>query len=207
MDKILTISVAAYNMEKYIEQNLSSMVIPEIINDLEVFIIDDGGTDGAMEFPAHMYYTDIYLFTIPFAFLHSIQYLCWPVYCYRLDREGQSTAHTALARHVDTIMYLCEQLCVFYETQKKLQGDILVYVRHRVSAVYLYMIKALLYRGISKTTLQQLKGCEKKIQQMSQDIYLDAERQHRKMGLVLKWFRKTNYTAFWLLKLVPFVSR
>lgn len=45
MGKILTISVAAYNVEKYIEDTLNSLVIPEILDDLEVFIIDDGGND------------------------------------------------------------------------------------------------------------------------------------------------------------------
>ncbi|MBQ6360932.1 MAG: glycosyltransferase family 2 protein [Lachnospiraceae bacterium] len=49
MDKILTVSIAAYNMEKYIEDALESLVIPEIMDDIEIFVIDDGGTDGTME--------------------------------------------------------------------------------------------------------------------------------------------------------------
>lgn len=45
MSKILTISIAAYNVEKYIEDTLNSLLIPEILDDIEVFIIDDGGND------------------------------------------------------------------------------------------------------------------------------------------------------------------
>lgn len=48
MDKLLTISVAAYNVEAYIQQTLKSLAIPEILEWLEVFVIDDGGTDGTL---------------------------------------------------------------------------------------------------------------------------------------------------------------
>lgn len=48
MGKLLTISVAAYNVEQYIKDTLESLVIPEILDDLEVFIIDDGGSDNTL---------------------------------------------------------------------------------------------------------------------------------------------------------------
>ena len=47
--KVLTISIAAYNVEKYIEHTLESLIVPEIINKLEIFIIDDGSKDGTLE--------------------------------------------------------------------------------------------------------------------------------------------------------------
>lgn len=49
MDKILTISIAAYNVEKYIRQALDSLVVPEIMEKLEVFVVDDGGTDSTLK--------------------------------------------------------------------------------------------------------------------------------------------------------------
>ena len=50
MDKLLTISIAAYNVEKYIEQALDSILVnPGISDDLksriEVIVINDGSTD------------------------------------------------------------------------------------------------------------------------------------------------------------------
>lgn len=45
MSKVLTVSVAAYNVEKYLEQTLSSMNDKRFINDIEVLIIDDGSKD------------------------------------------------------------------------------------------------------------------------------------------------------------------
>ncbi len=48
MIKLLTVSVAAYNMEKYLRRTLESLALPDIVRRLEVFVIDDGGTDGSM---------------------------------------------------------------------------------------------------------------------------------------------------------------
>lgn len=45
MEKILTISIAAYNAETYIKNTLESLEKSSYLDALEVFIIDDGGTD------------------------------------------------------------------------------------------------------------------------------------------------------------------
>ena len=49
MDKILTISVAAYNVEKYIEKLLDSIIAADVNDRIEVFVINDGGTDRTLE--------------------------------------------------------------------------------------------------------------------------------------------------------------
>lgn len=49
MDKILTISIAAYNVESLIENTLNSIANCKSLEDLEVLVVDDGGTDGTME--------------------------------------------------------------------------------------------------------------------------------------------------------------
>lgn len=47
--KVLTISIAAYNVEKYLEKCLSSFVIEEVLDDIEVLIIDDGSKDNTAQ--------------------------------------------------------------------------------------------------------------------------------------------------------------
>lgn len=49
MKKILTVSIAAYNVEKYIEECLIPFYNEKIVDALEIFIIDDGGTDNTMK--------------------------------------------------------------------------------------------------------------------------------------------------------------
>ena len=45
-EKILTISIAAYNVEQYIEKALNSILDERIIDDIEILVVDDGGTDN-----------------------------------------------------------------------------------------------------------------------------------------------------------------
>lgn len=45
MEKLLTVSIAAYNVEKFIRQTLDSCIVPEIMDVLEVLVIDDGAKD------------------------------------------------------------------------------------------------------------------------------------------------------------------
>ena len=48
-EKILTVSVAAYNVENTIEETLDSLVVPGILDKLEVFVVDDGGIDDTLK--------------------------------------------------------------------------------------------------------------------------------------------------------------
>ena len=47
-EKLLTISVAAYNVEEYLENALNHIELQEWLDRLEVFIIDDGGSDNSL---------------------------------------------------------------------------------------------------------------------------------------------------------------
>ncbi len=45
-DKILTISIAAYNVENYLKNTLDSLMVSSVFDKLEVLVIDDGSTDN-----------------------------------------------------------------------------------------------------------------------------------------------------------------
>ena len=47
MDKVLTVIVPVYNMEKYIRQCLESLVIGEVLDRIEVMVVLDGSKDGS----------------------------------------------------------------------------------------------------------------------------------------------------------------
>lgn len=49
MDKLLTVVIPAYNIEKYVEQCLESFVQPRILKAIEVLIINDGSSDRTVE--------------------------------------------------------------------------------------------------------------------------------------------------------------
>jgi len=45
MNKILTISIASYNIEKFINNTLGSFVIKDLLEDIEVIVVNDGSKD------------------------------------------------------------------------------------------------------------------------------------------------------------------
>lgn len=47
MSKILTITIPTYNVEKYLNQCLDSFIIPELLEQLEVLIVNDGSSDSS----------------------------------------------------------------------------------------------------------------------------------------------------------------
>lgn len=48
-NKLLTIAVAAYQVEAYLEQTLHSLLLPEALEEIEVLVVDDGSTDRTTE--------------------------------------------------------------------------------------------------------------------------------------------------------------
>lgn len=58
MEKLLTISVAAYNAEKWLNRCLDSFLITDIVDNLDVIIVNDGSKDKTAEVAA--YYVNRY---------------------------------------------------------------------------------------------------------------------------------------------------
>ena len=48
-EKILTVVVPVYNTEKYMKRCLDSVLIDEVLDDVEILIVNDGSTDNSME--------------------------------------------------------------------------------------------------------------------------------------------------------------
>lgn len=49
MDKVLTVTVPSYNVEKFLNQTLESFVDSCILNDVEILVVDDGSKDKTIE--------------------------------------------------------------------------------------------------------------------------------------------------------------
>ena len=47
--KLLTITIPVYNTEKYIKRCLDSLLVKEIIDELEIILVNDGSTDNSIE--------------------------------------------------------------------------------------------------------------------------------------------------------------
>ena len=53
MNKTITVSVAAYNVEKFMDEALSSLTCPEILDDIEIIIVNDGSKDSTVDIAKH----------------------------------------------------------------------------------------------------------------------------------------------------------
>lgn len=49
MDKILSVCVPSYNMEKYLRRNLDSFIASSCFEDLEVIVVNDGSNDATLQ--------------------------------------------------------------------------------------------------------------------------------------------------------------
>lgn len=58
MIKILTVVIPAYNVEKYIDKTINTLIIPDILDDIEILIINDGSFDTTKE--KAMIYENLY---------------------------------------------------------------------------------------------------------------------------------------------------
>lgn len=321
--KILTISIAAYNMESYIRHTLDSLVSDRVINDLEIFVVDDGGSDSTLkiaqeyaarypdsiipvhkenggygttvnysiaratgkyfklldgddwfdaygleklilllreaeedvivntyyvgadenelrlverfvhedrpitkvteigkrsmdmwslayktkllknaglQLPAHMLYTDRIFSTVPFANADSIRFYNFPVYCYRIGRDGQSVGRNARIKHKEDTLQVSRILCGFYEKHKNCVGA--EYVRQRAAVCYLTAVRTILLDRISADNLAVLKEFDQQIKTLSPEVFSFAP-EAGITGPIMTIFRRTKYWAYWLFLFVP----
>lgn len=322
MDKILTISIAAYNVEAYIRNALESLCIPEIINELEVFIVDDGGRDTTLniakqyekkypgvfyavhkdnggygstvnysikhatgkyfklldgddwynsdglralvetmrnsdadiiicnyftgpeegnmrlidlyrnegegikklanftpnryfgmwpmaiktetirqsnlKLPEHELYTDQYFCTYPLGFARTIQYINYGVYCYRTERNGQSTSKESRIKHYKEFLNHAEKLTEFCQAHKGTPNYPII--KKRVGGYHSGAINTLLLKPICHDSLTEIKDYERRIKNISEDVYYEAQKAGE-TGRFLWLMRHTKYVAYWLLKL------
>lgn len=325
-EKILTISVAAYNVEKYIEKNLYSIINSEVIDKIEVFVVDDGGNDDTFEIaksfemkypnsirvvhkenggygstvnysikhatgkyfklldgddwvnsdglktlveylertnvdvvvtnfctgsddikmrlvdlfrlegseikqistynpqkqlgmwsltlkteviraagtilPEHCLYTDQFITLVPFSCAKDIKFLNTYVYCYRTDRQGQSTGRASRIKHVDEAIGHCLFFADFYEKKKAEGSKNCGFILQRAASLHKGSIKTILLMPINGQNLQKLKEHERRVREISSDVYKEAAK-GTEMGMMLKLLRETRYLTYWLIKLIP----
>ena len=324
--KILTISIAAYNMEAYLKQCLDSLLDTRIIEDLEIIVVDDGSTDRTYEIaesyairypesiflvhkenggygttvnysiqhaggkyfrlldaddwldkdglyrlikklketdvdvvvnprylayeseppklskpwemfenktidiakldphifipvhsivyrtealrkaslilPTHILYTDTIYTIEPFACMQNILFLGYPVYYYRLGREGQSVSRASMIKHTQDSLEVERRLCIFYEKCKADQNENIAYLLGAISIRYIGTIKKMLMAPVSINSLIHMKNFEKEMRDISKDVYKNAEKAGR-FGLIIGIMRKTVYLPYWLFRFMP----
>ena len=158
---------------------------------------------SGLTLPPHRLYTDSLYCAIPLVFCETARYFDICVYCYRLGREGQSLNPSTRYHHAQDLRLLIEDLLAFYSEAKSKKLRNLTYLEHQLESDYLLCLSSYLYAPVSKKALDMIKECEKYVGSLAPEIYKLENIHGRKIAIFIKLCRKTNYVAYWLLKIVP----
>ncbi len=155
-----------------------------------------------LNLPAHRLYTDTFYNDIPPAFCENARFFDFCVENRRLERDGQSTTRQSLVSHADELKQNVEDLLYFYESAKGKNLRHMTVVKRRIQFDYAFGIKMILLAPISRESLCRFRAYERELGSISRDIY-SLDEISTKPALFIKLCRKTNYLAYWLLKLIP----
>ena len=157
---------------------------------------------AGLDLPAHRLYTDTFYNTIPLAFCERARFFDFCVENWRLGRDGQSSTRQSLVSHADEFKLNVVDLLHFYENAKEKKLRHVTVVKRCIQNDYSFGIKMILLAQISKDSLCRFRAYERELGPISHDVY-SLDEAVGKTTFFIKLCRKTNYVAYWLLKLVP----
>lgn len=321
MEKVLTVSIAAYNVEKYIRKTLESCIVPELMDDLEILIVDDGATDSTanivkeyelrypqtfrfihkdnggygttvnlsmkeatgryfrlldgddwfdteglkkliehlkktdvdalftkmylcypeskrlekdtweslvgrrirlsdvpanvfagmweftvktsvlrehpFELPSKTLYTDHLFLAYPIPYIREVEFLDFPLYCYRLGYDEQSVSKASRIKHLDEILRVSTEVSNIYKNTAKYSGN-RNYALERARFCHMEAYRALLLQACSIDSMNKIKNFDKR-KDLDEDI---VEATNFGIGSKsLRFIRRTNYYGYYIVKL------
>ena len=123
-----------------------------------------------------------------------------PVYCYRTGRDGQSVSRESRIKHIDEYLTVTETMCRHYAQAPDRNKN---YVLRKCSDAYKVTIRILLMLPASAENLDKIVQYEKKIKEISKEIYKRSASPKTRMGCVLTFLRSTGYKGYWILANLP----
>lgn len=324
-EKILTISIAAYNVEKFIKRTLDSIVDSKMLDDIEVFIVDDGGNDNTydiaktyekkyhsvfyavhktnggygstvnysidnatgkyfklldgddwydsdglkmlisklkntnvdmvvtkfdryfsnyispginfdenyynkifdikdfkyyngiemhattfktevlkkskMRLKEHSLYTDNTYDAIPLLYVKNLIIYDFVVYNYQLGLADQSVNRQSFLKHINELYEICCDLIEFHKKNLEYILNNNDYLTSRVSATLIDYFGVLMFKNISKETLNEIKNFDNMIYSEDIHLYKRMENLNRKASRFLKILRKSHYLLYYPMHL------
>lgn len=153
--------------------------------------------ESGLKLPERLFYTDQIFCTIPIPFAKTIQYFDYPVYCYRLGRDGQSVSKESRLKNAQMTLDICQQLVTYIAKYKNHPNY--TYLERRVASYYVSALKTILLSPMSPDTIARFKTYDQLIKGLSPEIYQSVLAEG-KTGKIIALARLTNYAGLWLLK-------
>lgn len=153
--------------------------------------------DNKIHLDEHCFYVDseFMLFTIPF--IHTITYVPYPLYCYRIGLGEQSVSAVGRRKHIADGDRVEESLLKFY---RKLPNDISKerksYIENGIAAHCTFHVNSLMMCEESKENKQKIKMLDRRIKKTSVSIYNSMN----KMSRTVVMLRRTFYLSYTFLQ-------
>lgn len=153
--------------------------------------------DNKIHLDEHCFYVDseFMLFTIPF--IHTITYVPYPLYCYRIGLGEQSVSAAGRRKHIADGDRVEESLLKFY---RKLPNDISKerrsYIENGIAAHCTFHVNSLMMCEESKENKKKIKMLDRRIKKTSVSIYNSMNKLSRTVVLL----RCTCYIAYTFLQ-------
>lgn len=152
--------------------------------------------------PSHSLYTDQYYSLYPFAHAKTIQYLNYPVYSYRIGRDGQSVSRESRVKNFRMMETICKDLAVFLA--KHGNHPNYNYLFYRTFVTYRNTYKTFLLLPFSKESAVQLKAFDDAMRTIHLELYKEFSnnKENYRLRYLVKCLRFSNYRFYPLLKLL-----
>lgn len=158
--------------------------------------------ESKLVLPERLLYTDQYFALMPFTYAKTIQYFNFPVYQYRLGRDGQSVSRESRIKNIEMFVTICKDLAKFVKTHQTHEN--FNYLFYRVFVTYRNAVRTFLLLSVNRETAQRLMQFDNDMQVIFPELYqaFVTHRTNRKLGYFIALCRLTKYRLFNLIKLL-----
>lgn len=155
-----------------------------------------------LDLPSHTLYTDQYYSLYPFAKAETIQHLNYPVYSYRIGRDGQSVSRESRIKNIKMIETICKDLVQFLAKQKNHTNY--NYLFYRTLVTYRNTYKTFLLLPFSNENARRLKEFDYFIGTTHPELYKEFpnNKGNYRLGYLVKFLRYFDYKVYFILKLI-----
>lgn len=140
------------------------------------------------------FYTDLEYLIYPIPYVEKIIYYNFPIYFYRVGREGQSISIYSKLKHLDMHETVLYNLINYYEDAiKKLDNNLVICVRNKILAMSTGNLNILLAKD--KVNVNEVKQFNLNIRNKSEEIYKHYKFKSQCIPIIYSNYLLTNLVS------------
>lgn len=144
----------------------------------------------------HCFYVDSEFMIFPIPYIKTLVYYNLAIYCYRYGDAGQSVSSSSRIKHSEDSYKVFESLAEMYKSlPDNISKEHRKYIEHGISGHCIWHYRTIMTFPKSREKKKELIDYEKKIKNISREIYLGME-DYGKSSRLIKVMRRSNYRLY-----------